>query len=447
MRDIFQNLQSLFLFDALALIMIALITFLGISIAFFSNRYLRYDTHKGKFLTQLAALVLSTCVMATADHILLFWAAITLSNFLLVKLMVHSGQWQAANVSGKLALRNFGLVSIFLSLAFCGLYNSTGSAVISEINKAPESNTIISISLLLLIFGALAQSALYPFHKWILSSLNSPTPVSAIMHAGIINGGGIIVTRFAPLLMDSQLLLGCLFLIGLFTAIFGTLLKLIQSDIKRMLASSTMAQMGFMFVQCGLGLFSNAIAHLCLHGMFKAYLFLGHANLLKVNEMPSQENMSLKSFIFAILFGLIGSMFFAYGTHAHWMSNSTTLVQNLVSFLLCAQVSLTIMGNTNTRTVVSALIISSIYGYFYGNITHLFEWLLSDMSIYVPQPLNTLHIIGMSVLVAGWVFVGVLKRIPARLTGYYQRLYVILLNNSQPHPESITAIRSHYQFQ
>lgn len=444
MRDI---LQSLFLFDALALIMIALITFLGVSIAFFSRRYLRYDAHKSTFLIRLAGLVLSTCVMATADHLLLFWASVTLSNFLLVRLMVHNGLWQAANVSGQLALRNFGLVSIFISLAFCGLYNATGSALISEINTISENAIIINISLFLLICGAVAQSALYPFHKWILSSLNSPTPVSAIMHAGIINGGGFIITRFAPLMMDSQLLLSCLFLVGLFTAIFGTLLKLIQSDIKRMLASSTMAQMGFMFVQCGLGLFSNAIAHLCLHGMFKAYLFLGHANLLKVNETPPQETVSLKCFTFAIVFGLIGSMFFAYGNDAHWLSGTTALVQNLIAFLLCAQASLTIMSISKKRAVVSALFISSFCGYFYGNITHLFEWLLSGMSIYVPQPLNSLHIIGMCVLAAGWVFVGVLKRIPAKLAGCYQRLYVILLNNSQPHPESVTAIRNHYHFQ
>ena len=103
------------------------------------------------------------------------------------------------------------------------------------------------------------------------------------MHAGLVNGGGFLIVRFAPLYLNYPGILNIIFIIGLSTAIMGTLWKLMQSDIKRMLACSTMAQMGFMIAQCGLGLFSAAIAHIILHGLatqievaiFQANFFAG----------------------------------------------------------------------------------------------------------------------------------------------------------------------------
>jgi len=130
----------------------------------------------------------------------------------------------------------------------------------------------------------MTQSAIWPFHTWLISSLNSPTPVSAIMHAGLINGGGFLLTRFAGLFVQSTGMLQVIFFLGLLTALIGTLWKLMQHDIKRMLACSTMGQMGFMIAQCGLGLFPAAIAHLCWHGLFKAYLFLSSGSAAHEKE-------------------------------------------------------------------------------------------------------------------------------------------------------------------
>ena len=105
------------------------------------------------------------------------------------------------------------------------------------------------------------------------------------MHAGLINGGGFLLARFAPMLAIQPPILNLIFIAGITTALLGTLWKLMQSDVKRMLACSTMGQMGFMIAQCGLGLFPAAVAHLSWHGLFKAYLFLSTGSAAKEKRL------------------------------------------------------------------------------------------------------------------------------------------------------------------
>ncbi len=218
--------------------------------------------------------------MAVSDHLALYFVSSCLSHALLVRRMEHKSNWKAARASAALAGKNYLLAAFFMGFAFLLLGFETGSWTLRGILAYQEaaSSTMI-LPLVLLILAAMAQSAIWPFHRWLLSSLNSPTPVSALMHAGLINGGGFLLIRFAPLFAHHPGLLTLVFCVGLTSAFLGTLWKLLQSDVKRMLACSTMGQMGFMMMQCGLGLFSAALTHLLWHGLFKAYLFLPAARL------------------------------------------------------------------------------------------------------------------------------------------------------------------------
>lgn len=132
---------------------------------------------------------------------------------------------------------------------------------------------------LLLVIAVIIPAAQYPFQSWLIESVVAPTPVSAIMHAGIVNAGGIILTRFSPV-FDNNIALTLLLIISSISVLIGSGISLVHVDYKRQLVGSTMSQMGFMLVQCALGVYSAAIIHLILHGVFKATLFYNQGQLL-----------------------------------------------------------------------------------------------------------------------------------------------------------------------
>ena len=126
----------------------------------------------------------------------------------------------------------------------------------------------------LIFIGAMSKSAQFPLHMWLPDSLYAPTPVHALLHAGIINAGGFLLTRLAPLYALSPATLHLVFAVGMLTAILGSSMMLVQNDIKKTLGYSTIGQMGFMIMECGLGAYGLAIFHLIAHGLFKGSIFL-----------------------------------------------------------------------------------------------------------------------------------------------------------------------------
>ena len=179
--------------------MMGLISFVGICIASFSLRYLKGDSQQKQFFIHLTALLSLVLIMVCADNLILFICLWFLSNFFLTRLMLHKHEWPAAKASARLALRNFIVGSFFIGIGFATLYSATKSLSIQKIMHTDIHYTFLFVSTLFIFLGSMTQSALWPFHKWLTSSLNSPTPVSALMHAGLINGGGFLLIRFAPL--------------------------------------------------------------------------------------------------------------------------------------------------------------------------------------------------------------------------------------------------------
>jgi NAD(P)H-quinone oxidoreductase subunit 5 len=140
-----------------------------------------------------------------------------------------------------------------------------------------------------LLLAAMVQSALVPFHGWLLSSMTAPTPASALMHAGFVNAGGVLLVRFAPVVTVEAEFMLAVVVVGTASALLGKLLKKVQTDVKGRLGCSTVGQMGFMIMQAGLGFFGAAITHLVLHGFYKAYQFLTSGSRV------SQEHPGAKS--------------------------------------------------------------------------------------------------------------------------------------------------------
>jgi NAD(P)H-quinone oxidoreductase subunit 5 len=442
------SIATLFHVDPLALIMMTLVGFIGLTVASFAARYLQGDRRYGQFFTLLALLVGSVMVMVSADHILVLLVAWGVSNLLLVKLMVHKASWKAAKASGVLAGKTYLIGFALIAAALGLLYSATGQTSIQAILHTMQDSPSLMAARVLLIGGAMTQSAIWPFHRWLLSSLNSPTPVSAMMHAGLVNGGGFLLARFAPLYFNTPSLLVVIFIVGVATALIGTLWKLMQHDVKRMLACSTMGQMGFMLAQCGLGLFPAAVAHLCWHGLFKGYLFLASGSTAQEKRLDLGYPPSAISFISAIICGMAGSYSFALASHKTWVATDTTLVLLAIALLAGSQFALPMLRLKPFALLPLAFMATAVMGGLYGASVALLETVLAPLNLMQPQPLHGFHLIGIALLLAAWLSVLFVRQPnrPRRLPEWLLRLYVWALNASQPHPATITTHRNDYKY-
>jgi NAD(P)H-quinone oxidoreductase subunit 5 len=294
----------------------------------------------------------------------------------------------------------------------------------------------------------MTQSALWPFHTWLISSLNSPTPVSALMHAGLINGGGFLLARFAPLFLQQPYLLHFIFIVGMITTVLGTTWKLMQSDVKRMFACSTMGQMGFMIVQCGLGLFPAAIAHLCFHGFFKAYLFLSSGSAIRQKRVRLERSPKVTHFLLALVCAMFGAYTFALISGKNIFAGDTTLFLIGITFIAGIQCALAILHDDLFVQMPLAIVTNIFFGALYAMSVKGIYLLIAPLNIQKPQPLNLLHTIGFTVLFLGWLIVvfGHNFTYSKRHSQLLLQWYVIMLNASQPHTDTITAHRNDYTF-
>lgn len=436
-------------FNTLSLLLCCLILLVSFIIHRFSLRYMDGDRFYWRYFCSLAAITLSAVVMVLADNLFLFWFSWSLSNLLLIILMVHKSEWIAARNSGRLTRNNLLAGSISLLVAFILITLSTDTASFQTLNeKDTASFSFFVPAMTLIMLTALTQSAIWPFHRWLISSLNSPTPVSALMHAGLVNGGGILIVKFAPLFAASSQLLMIVFALGAISVFLGTFWKLMQHDIKKMLACSTLAQMGFMMMQCGLGLFAAAIAHLCWHGLFKAYLFLSSGSVVAQKSNVS-INTSCKPIVFLIasISGFLSMLGFALMTNKPILSLQATSFLLVFAFIAGTQLMLTVMNNRlSIIKMTIGLMMSSLAGLVYGASIHLIEFILPNLTqLYLPR-LSILHLITLVLLVLPWLLLNLGCMNKIKESNLWCWLYMNLFNQSQPAPNTVTALRSDYKY-
>ena len=437
--------------DALAWLMATLVLLVSGIVHQFSLRYMTGDRAYHRYFINLSLVTASALLLVMADHLLLLLLGWGLSNALLVRLIVHKTTWKAAVESGKLATQTFVPGFVCLSVSVALLWQAGGTPYLHQlvqIELTVTSSWPVTVALLLIIIAAMTQSAQWPFQRWLISSLNSPTPVSALMHAGLVNGGGLLLARFAPLYLARPELLQVLLVVGGLTAVTGTAWKLVQNDIKRMLACSTMGQMGFMFMQCGLGLFPAAIAHLCWHGLFKAFLFLNTGSAVEGNRKPAPaQSGGWPVWLLAGLCGLAGAYSFAVLSHLSVGVADTTLLLTGFAFIAATQTAHAMLQSGSlTSRVIPAVVLTLLAGALYGLSVRAIESLLTPLAIWSPQPLTALHVIVFGVFFLTWL--PITLKLPAALQSspLGQWLYVHALNASQPHRRTTTPTRNSYHF-
>jgi len=266
--------------DGLTVLMLPTVTLIGAVVSRYTIRYLDGHPEQARFCGWLSYTLAAVLLLVISSNLLMLFAAWVGTSQGLHKLLTFNRERPAAQLAARKKFLISRVGDLFLLTAFLLLYHLFGTFEFAEL--FPRGGELGAASLTttstwigaLLVLGAMTKSAQFPFHTWLPDTMETPTPVSALMHAGIINAGGFLLIRMSPILAPTPAALFLLASAGAFTAVFGSVVMLTQTDIKRKLAYSTVSQMGFMMLQCGLGAFPVAVLHLVGHSFYKGHAFL-----------------------------------------------------------------------------------------------------------------------------------------------------------------------------
>ena len=269
--------------DRLAAVLLSVVLSIATTVASYSRRSLDHDGRSGRFFFLFGVLVAgSVLVVVPGDA----WALVVgwiVSGWALAGLVgfeATNGRARRARsrVLRTLAIGDLALVAavLFATNAGASVFDGTAASAIDDLraHSVGGIDALHLVAVLVVLAGA-SRSVLWPFHRWLIGTLVAPTPVSALVHAGVVSGAGLLLIRTAPVFVESDAAVTLAFALGLVTVTTASAASLTRSDVKGALAWSTVAQMAFMVVQCAVGAFSSAAFHIAGHGMYKAALFLG----------------------------------------------------------------------------------------------------------------------------------------------------------------------------
>ncbi len=324
-----------FFIDSLTVLLLLLVTGVSTVVQVYSSRYMIGDARHSRFFALTALFTGAMTMLVMSSNLLLtfiFWEVMGLCSYLLIS---HYAERRSAyRAATKVFLVN-SIADVGLLVGIILTFHAFGTLDIPQILEMARAGvevpmSVITLLTLCLFAGAIGKSAQMPAHVWLPLAMEAPTPVSALIHAAtMVNAGPFLLVRLSPVIVLSQTAMAVIATIGAVTALFAAIVSLTQTDIKRTLAYSTISQLGFMTLLCGVGAFVAAIFHLLAHGFFKAFLFLSTGNVLAAThrhvETPDDEPAGSKAAIFAgaLLMSVIPPLVIFSGPYKHlWLSQS-----------------------------------------------------------------------------------------------------------------------------
>ena len=280
-----------FLVDGLTAMMMCVVTFVSLMVHVYTIGYMEEEDGYNRFFGYISLFTFAMLILVMSNNLLqLFfgWEAVGLVSYLLIGFYYNKPSATVANMKAFLVNRvgDFGFIlGIGLLAAFAGTLNYAelfaGAGALSELGFPGTDWMLITVICICLFVGAMGKSAQFPLHVWLPDSMEGPTPISALIHAAtMVTAGIFMVARMSPLFELSDTALSFIMLIGAITALFMGFLGIIQNDIKRVVAYSTLSQLGYMTVALGASAYSVAVFHLMTHAFFKALLFLAAGSVI-----------------------------------------------------------------------------------------------------------------------------------------------------------------------
>lgn len=350
--------------DGVPLAVGLLTLFVAGTVAIFAHRYMRADAGRGRFFAAFGAVIAAVLLLLVTRNLLLFAAAWCASGWFLAGLIGHSDGWAEARTAARRARSVFlvGDVALVAALGMLAWHFQSVQLDVILSGAAGLPPLLANGAALLLVAAAAVRCALPPFSGWLLSSITAPTPVSALMHAGFVNAGGFLLIRFGPVLEAAPAARAAAVVIGLCAAIYGIGIMMVRPDVKRSLAGSTVSQMGFMIMSCGLGAYAAALWHIIAHGLFKAWLFLGSGSAIGMKSRTPAAILSGRASLL-IAAGTVGVALsiFSFG------SGDPGLIPLLLGFATAsAALAGSLTGEGSVRARVLLLIALAALAAFHG---------------------------------------------------------------------------------
>ncbi len=360
--------------DQLTVVMMCVINIVSACVHVYSVGYMSHDPAKGRFMSYLSLFTFAMLMLVTSDNLLqLFfgWEGVGLASYLLIGFWNHKHSANAAAVKAFIVNRvgDFGLAlgtmatfAVFGSITFGDIFEKAPEMAAVTYNFLGFNVHALTLICLLLFMGAVGKSAQLGLHTWLPDAMEGPTPVSALIHAAtMVTAGVFLVARFSPVFEYAPTALMVVTCFGAVTAFVAATIGLTQFDIKRVIAYSTMSQLGYMFFALGVSAYGAAMFHLMTHAFFKALLFLGAGSV--IHAMSDEQDMRKMGGIWRLIpttYGLmwIGSLalagipFFAgyyskdiilesafadhtwFGTMAFWLGIAAALMTAFYSWRL-----------------------------------------------------------------------------------------------------------------
>jgi NAD(P)H-quinone oxidoreductase subunit 5 len=268
--------------DVVSATMLLLVSFIGWVVLRYSATAMDGEARQGRFTGLMSAALASVLLIVIAGNLVQLAVGWVATGAALQKLLLfYADRPGAQRAARKKAIVN-RLGEVSLGLAILLLIWGYSTTDIATILESARADMITQVAAFFLAISALLKSAQFPLHGWLTEVMEAPTPVSALLHAGVVNGGGFLMIRFADVMLGAPGVLALLIMVGGFSALFGSLVMLTQPAIKTSLAWSTIAQMGFMILQCGLALFPLALLHVVAHSLYKAHAFLSASEAVEI---------------------------------------------------------------------------------------------------------------------------------------------------------------------
>jgi len=298
--------------DPLTAIMLIVVTSVSLLVHIYSVGYMHGDTGYYRFFSYLNLFTFSMLMLVTANNLLQLyfgWEAVGLCSYFLIGYYINKKS--AADAGKKAFIVNrfgdfgfgLGVIMVFLyigSINYVDIFANVNTLAGKTVSIFGSEYDLVTVISLLLFCGAVGKSAQIPLHVWLADAMEGPTPVSALIHAAtMVTAGVFMVARFNPLFDLSPVAMGVVAITGATTSLFAATIALVQNDIKRIIAYSTVSQLGYMFLACGVGAYGAGVFHLFTHAYFKALLFLCAGSVMHAmaGELDIQKMGGLKKYM------------------------------------------------------------------------------------------------------------------------------------------------------
>jgi NAD(P)H-quinone oxidoreductase subunit 5 len=365
--------------NALTVIMLLLVAFVGVIVARYSSTYMDGDAHEGRFHRWLSLTLGSFLTLIATGNMWGFLISSVATSVCLNELLGfyrdRPGAVLAARKKSMFSkIADTSMLAAFVLIArtlHTSQFADIASALASMHGPLPEALQIASG---LIVLSAILKSAQFPFHGWLIQVMEAPTPVSALLHAGIIYTGTFLVLRMIPVISQVGWAGDALILVGLFSIAAASLMMITATNIKGSLAYSTCAQMGFMLMECGLGLYSLAVLHIVSHSVYKAHAFLSSGSVVDNFRVPALPSVFSAATAWQAALGFTVAALMTIGMGAGFgvalQQQPALIVMGLILTVAITQLLLQALNTRNTGTGglllrmvgLSALVCTAYFG-------------------------------------------------------------------------------------